>query len=245
MPASIEVLAEARTDGALLDDGQLGGQSARAQQHREVVGLLHREAAGDLARAAGDGSENARRRDHLAVEHDGERLADVGAGHLAEALAAAQVEAEVDDRLARALVEAGLRVGQVLALHHDALLDRIRAGDLPRRVELVEHVDVGRIVAGVGDEAEFELRGRAENFLEAIRVLQARHLHEDAVGALALDVRLGRAERVDAPADDFDRLVDGAAHASRTPLSVSSDLQKPVGAFANFERRRRAICQAR
>ena len=45
------------------------------------------------------------------------------------------------------------------------------------------------------------LRGLAENVLQALRILQAGHLHEDAVGALALDDRLGRAELVDAAAD--------------------------------------------
>ena len=45
------------------------------------------------------------------------------------------------------------------------------------------------------------------------RILQARHLHQDAVGAFALDQRLDRAELVDAPLDDLDRLVDRLAHA--------------------------------
>ena len=71
------ILAEAGADGALLDDGQLGRQRAGAQQHGQIVGLLDGEIAGDLAGAAGDRPENARRRDHLAVEHDGEQFADV------------------------------------------------------------------------------------------------------------------------------------------------------------------------
>ena len=36
------ILAEARADGALLDDGELGRQRAGAQQDREIVGLLRR-----------------------------------------------------------------------------------------------------------------------------------------------------------------------------------------------------------
>ena len=40
------------------------------------------------------------------------------------------------------------------------------------------------------------------------RILQARHLDQDAVGALALDQRLDRAELVDAALDDLDRLFD-------------------------------------
>ena len=62
-------------------------------------------------------------------------------------------------------------------------------------------------------QAELELAGLAEKLLEPLRVLQARHLDEDAVGALALDARLGRAGGVDAAADDLDGLVDGAANA--------------------------------
>ena len=51
---AIESCAEARADGALLDDRQLGRQRAGAQQDGEVVRLLDGEAARDLARAAGD-----------------------------------------------------------------------------------------------------------------------------------------------------------------------------------------------
>ena len=71
------------------------------------------------------GREDARRRNHLAVEHDGEGLADILGRHLAEALPTAYVEAKIDDRLLGLLVEAGLRVGQVFALAPScAFLDR-------------------------------------------------------------------------------------------------------------------------
>ena len=83
-------------------------------------------------------------------------------------------------------VEARLRIGQVLALNHDALLD----GNLAGFFDLIQKFDLGRICARLGDEAEFELRRLAENFLELFRVLQARHLDENAVVALALDIRL-------------------------------------------------------
>ena len=123
---------------------------------------------------------------------------------------AADVEAEIDDRLAGALVEAGLGVDQVLALHDDALLD---GHAWPPSSCGRQRLDVAGRRAGIGDEAELELRGRAEDLLQALRVLQARHLHEDAVRALALDVRLRRAERVDAAAQHLDGLVDGLADA--------------------------------
>ena len=62
------------------------------------------------------------------------------------------------------------------------------------------------------DHAEIELRGLAQKFLEARRILQARHLHQDAVDAFALDRRLDQAELVDAPLDDLDRLIDRLAN---------------------------------
>ena len=43
-----------------------------------------------------------------------------------------------------------------------------------------------------------------EQVLQPVRILQARHLHEDAVAALALHDRLGSAEFIDAAVDDFD-----------------------------------------
>ncbi len=63
------------------------------------------------------------------------------------------------------------------------------------------------------DHAEVELGRLAEDILEPRRVLQARHLHQDTVEALALDARLDEAELVDAALDDFDGLIDGLADA--------------------------------
>ena len=140
------------------------------------------------------------------------------------------------------LSKTGLRVGQVFALDHDSLLDRIGADDAVAVLRIllvfVEHVDVGRVVAGVGDETEFQLRGRAQQILEALRILQARHLHQHAVGALALDVRLGRAERVDAPAQHFDRLIDGAAHPFENARIAQGEHDLAVAVLADVERRR-------
>ena len=67
---------------------------------------------------------------------------------------------------------------------------------------LIASCDRHRLV----DHLEGQLGGLAKNVLEALRILQARHLDQDAVGALPLDDRLGGAELVDASADDFDRL---------------------------------------
>ena len=116
------ILPEAGADRALLDHGELRRQRAGAQQDRQVAGFVEREIAGDLAGAAGDRRADDRRRNDLAVEHDGERPADVLRRDLSEFLPAAQVEAEGDVRLAGLLIEALLRVDKVLAVDHDALL---------------------------------------------------------------------------------------------------------------------------
>ena len=81
---------------------------------------------------------------------------------------------------------------------------------------VLEHLGVrgdcslcGRLdVASVVNHAELEGRGGAEDFLGARGVLDARELDDDAVGALALDKRLGDAELVDTVPDDVDVLVD-------------------------------------
>ena len=140
MPLVIEVLPEAGADHALLDRGQLRRQRAGAQQHREIVRLLDREVAGNLPRAAEDRLADHRRRDHLVVEHDRERAPDIFLRHLREAARAVDVELEADDRLAGALVEAGLRVGQILAGDHHALFDHVRR--LPVLLRPIEKIGI-------------------------------------------------------------------------------------------------------
>src|SRR5262249_59077744 len=101
------------------------GRGAGGEREGEVVGRADADVAGDRAGAAEDGLWDGRRRYDLVVEHDGERAPDVLLRHLGEAARAVVVEAEGDDRLAGTLVEAGLGVGQVLARHHDLLLDQV------------------------------------------------------------------------------------------------------------------------
>ena len=125
---------------------------------------------------------------------------------LAEALRAADVEAEIDDRLVGALSKAGCAS---VRSPPSTMTRRSTGTRWPPASRDGQQVDVGR--ARLRQHAELELGGLAEDLLQPLRILQARHLDEDAVGALALDVRLGRAERVDAAADDLDRLIDGAA----------------------------------
>ena len=69
-----------------------------------------------------------------------------------------------------------------------------------------------------------------------MRVLQARHLDQDAVEALALDVRLGGAERVDAAAQHFHRLLDGAADALVRAGLGDIELNQPIGIFGDLDR---------
>ena len=84
-----------------------------------------------------------------------------------------------------------------------------RSSELRRQPALLR---LFRRDAGV-DHPEVHLGGLAENFLQARRILQARHLDQNAVDALALDQRLDRAKFVDALLDDLDRLLDRLADA--------------------------------
>ena len=183
-----------------------GAGSAPARSSAESVdGLLDGEAAADLARAAGDRLADDRRRQHLAVEHDGEGPADIGLGDLGELAGADAVEAERDERLARALVEAGACIGQMFAVERDAVLDRILLAALG--VRQPGHADRKRFARRrVGQQVERHLGGGAEQLAQPRRVLQAGQLHEHAVRADALDGRLGDADLVDALAHDLEAL---------------------------------------
>ena len=97
-----------------------------------------------------------------------------------------------------------------------------------------QHVDIAAV--GIADEAEFELGCVAEDLLQALRVLQARHLHQDAVEALALDVRLGCPERVDAPAQNLHSLLDGTTDALVRTGFRHDELDQPVGLLGDVDR---------
>jgi hypothetical protein len=188
-------------------------QGARAQQQREVARRLHREAAGDDAAAAEDRLADHRRADHLVVEHDGEGLADILAGGVAEAARAGGVELEADHRLV--VLEGGLRVGQHVPADHDALAHDISALAATiallvlRRQDLVagRQAAAARLLDGDAgiDELKCQLGGAAEQSLDVLGIVDARQLHQDAALPLALDRRLLGAGLVDAAADDLDR----------------------------------------
>lgn len=61
--------------------------------------------------------------------------------------------------------------------------------------------------------AEVELGGLAEQFFQTRRILQSRHLHQNAIEPLPLDQRFDGAEFVDTALDDLDRLLDRLADA--------------------------------
>jgi hypothetical protein len=222
--------AEARADGALLHNVELGRQRAGAEQDREIVRLLDGEAALDVARPAGDRRADAGGGDDLVVEHDGERPPHVLRRRLAEALGAADVEAEVDDRLVSLLVEGGLGVGEVRAVHDDAPLDR---DALAVGVARGQEVDVRR--PGLGGHAELELCRPAQDLLEPLGILKARHLDEDAAESLALDRRLRGAEGVDAAADHLDRLLGRPSGALRDALIREGELDQAVRLLDDVE----------
>ena len=93
-PACDGILAEARADRALLDDGQVAGSAPARSSTARSLALCGREIAGNLAGAAEDRLADLRRGDHLVVEDDRKQAADILLGRLAETLCALAVEAE-------------------------------------------------------------------------------------------------------------------------------------------------------
>ena len=152
-----------------------------------------------------------RRGDDLVVEHDGEALADILRGRVAELAGAHRVELE-GHRRQIALVVALLRIGQALARHQDPLFQRQRGTIL--RIGLRHQNGSGRQrrrAQGVlVHHLEGELCFRLQQALDLLRIADARHLDDDAVLALADDGRLAGSGLVDAAAHDLDRLFDRA-----------------------------------
>ena len=120
------------------------------------------------------------------------------------------VRRKFDDRLVGLLVEAGLRVAQVLAGHQRRFVDHVRPtpGSSFDGKTTVPGFGCGGCVGSTCrlHHVESELRRLADERLQARRVAEAGRLDQDAVVALPLDARLGRAELVDAAVDDLDRL---------------------------------------
>ena len=244
----IEILPKTGTDGALFNHGQRRRQRTRAQQDGEIVRLLHGEIAGNLPGPAKDRFADDRRRDHLVVENDGERLADILLRGFGKFTRTTRVESEADDRLAIALVEAGLGVGEIGAGDQYALLDQIFLPALAvENFRVRRRMGRDRLLRGhrLIDHAKIKLRGLAENFLQPRRVLQAGHLDENAVSALALNGRLDQPEFIDAALDDLDRLIDRLADAlgqrrvrgrQRNQAAVLGDIDAALPGGADYAR---------
>ena len=76
----------------------------------------------------------------------------------------------------------------------------------------------------------------ADDVDELLGIAESRHLHENAIGALALDRRLDQAERIDAPVDDLDRLVDHLPGALENGRLGNSELDQAAAGIDDIER---------
>ena len=214
MPFSIEFLAQTRSHHALLDHRQLRRQRPGSQQNGKVVGGFHGEAARDLTASTQDRFANDGSRNDFVIQHDRERPPHVLLGDLRELAGAGGIELERHDRFAGPLVEAGLRIGELITRYDHPLLQEIglpifglRPVDnvrFRRRPPLQSLLDRNRGV----DEAERELGRLAEDIEQLLRIPETGHLHQDAIITLALDRWFDEAKLVDALADDLDRLID-------------------------------------
>ncbi len=179
---------------------------------------LRREAAADLAAASEDRLADHRRRDHLVVEHDGEGLAHVVLGELAEPAGAGIVEAEIDDRLVGARIEGRVGGRQLIAAHDRRLAQNLVAFRLvDARIDLETGGNPGGLRLGGRQRGmhlvKAQTRSLADQLLELGGIGKPRHLHENAAGALAHDIGLGGAHGVDAPPHGLDRGRDRIARA--------------------------------
>jgi hypothetical protein len=187
--AADRILAEIGADGALLDHLELHREVARAQLDGELACFLHRVVAGDGSLAAQDRLPDLGRGEHDIVEDDRERLVDVLAGDSGKGLGAGVVEVDADRRLV-VFVEALAGIDQLVAVDDGAALDCNGAAALDRQHLAADRGAALRDLRGIGveiDQLEFEPRGLADQLLQPFRILDARHLHQDAVRSLADD----------------------------------------------------------
>ena len=221
-PAADRIRPERRPHRPLLEDLDGSGQRSGPEHDGQVRRLLRGEPSGDLGPAGRDALADDRRGVHVAVQHDGQSLAHVGFGEVAERLATARVELERHVGLAGVLVDRDARGGEIatgqvclLAEHEGrpaldpgllvdpALVERLeafghRAGARRRlRIHLVIH------------QLELEQRRLADEGLGPLGILHAGQLDQDAVLPLLLDRRLRDAELVDPVADGLEPLSDG------------------------------------
>src|SRR5690606_18662741 len=210
----------------------------------QSVSALDGKTARDCGAAPVNRLVDVGRGEDLAVENDGEGLVDVLARQPGKALSALRIERDRDDRLVGLRIEGLLRVGQRVAADtaeaahgNRSALARAALGKrddfASRRRNALRDVRRQRALI---DQLEFELSGLAEQILKLLRILEAGHLHDDAVRALADDCRLARSERVDALAHDFgrafhrvrDREVEAGTGLADDEAAAVDDLDGPV-----------------
>ncbi len=131
---------------------------------------------------AGDRLVDHRRGQDLVVQHDGERVADVGGADLGEAARAGAVEGEVDHPARRSGVPR--RAARWSGWRHPP-----RPGGAAPACSFGSF-SIGRTtspggaggrVGGLVHQVERHLRRRADQLLDAVRVVHAGQLHDDAV----------------------------------------------------------------
>ena len=151
-------------------------------------------------------------------------------------LRAGAVQVDVDGGLVGPLVEARLRIVDAVAgEHHLPAHDQRLAAALGEEIAADRHAAADRAIQRarvVVDHADLERGGAAEDVLRAGRVLHARQLHDDALGALLLDDRLGHAQLVDAIAEDLDVLRDRAVLDALLRLGLQAGDEPQVAAAA-------------
>ncbi len=148
-----------------------GSAPARSREGK-VSGAPCVEIAADLTAAARDRLSNDRGTDHLIVQNDRERLADIRARDIGEAARADAVKCEVDDPLAGLGILPRAGIGQVRAIH----LDAPAHGHLLIGIALHRQViDTRRRWAGkIGrliQKMERHVGGRSKQLLDAVGIL--------------------------------------------------------------------------
>ena len=163
------IAAQGGADRAVFDDLHRGRQAAGAQHDGQVLGLFLGSAAGDDAVAAGDSALDDRRGVDRFIQHDGQALADVFAGHVREQLHPFVRGGEIDDGFSH--VADILTEGDLGVLEH-------AAGHLRLLAHQIEEVVLAfRRAFGFAGEEEFHLVG---NQLLGARIFQ-HGLHPGAV----------------------------------------------------------------
>src|SRR5690606_21591778 len=99
------ILAKAWTDGAFLDDVEIGRKCAGAKPNRQIICALYGETVGNTTRSDNDRLAYMRCRDHLVVEDDRKKTAVILLGCLSVPRGALIVEAERNGRFVGALVK--------------------------------------------------------------------------------------------------------------------------------------------